>query len=99
MVDKIKISLAESAIKDLEDILEYYNEQKIPHVGNRLVRQVIDDVEYLKDQPDMGRIVSEFEQKNLRELIRPPFRIVYLRELYKIRVVRVWRSERLLISP
>ncbi len=99
MVDKIKVSLAESAIKDLEDILEYYEEQKIPHVGNRLVGQVIDDIEHLKDQPDIGRIVAEFEQKNLRELIRPPFRIVYLRETFKIRIVRVWRSEKLLILP
>ena len=99
MVDKIKVSLAESAIKDLQDILEYYGEQKIPHVGNRLVGQVIDDIERLKDQPDIGRIVPEFEQKNLRELIRPSFRIVYLRETFKIRIVRVWRSERLLILP
>ena len=99
MEDKIKVSLAESAIKDLESILDYYKEQKIPHVGNRLVGQVIDDIERLKDQPDIGRIVPEFEQKNLRELIRPSFRIVYLRETFKIRIVRVWRSERLLILP
>jgi toxin ParE1/3/4 len=97
MVDKIKVSLAESAIKDLESILDYYKEQKIPHVGKRLVGKVVDDIECLKDQPDMGRVVPEFEQISLRELIRPPFRIVYLREPFKIRVVRVWRSERLLV--
>ncbi|MCP4294961.1 MAG: type II toxin-antitoxin system RelE/ParE family toxin [Proteobacteria bacterium] len=99
MVDKIKVSFTESAIKDLEDILAYYEEQKTPHVGNRLVGQVIGDIEHLKDQPDMGRIVPEFEQKNLRELIRPPFRIVYLRETFNVRIVRVWRSEKLLILP
>ena len=99
MKDKIKISLAESAVKDLEDILEYYNEHKIPQVGKRLVSKVIEDIECLEDQPDMGRIVPEFEQNNLRELIRSPFRIVYLREPLKIRIVRVWRSERLLVLP
>jgi toxin ParE1/3/4 len=99
MVDKIKVSLAESAIKDLESILDYYIEQKIPHVGKRLVGKVVDDIECLKDQPGMGRVVPEFEQMSLRELIRPPFRIVYLREPFKIRVVRVWRSERLLVLP
>ena len=99
MDDKIKISLAESAIEDLEDILNYYSEQKVPHVGKRVVSQVLEDIECLKNQPDMGRIVPEFEQNRLRELIRPPFRIVYLRESSKIRIVRVWRSERLLILP
>lgn len=99
MGEPIKISLAESAVEDLEDILIYYTDQKIPHVGKRLVSQVLKDIECLKDQPDIGRVVPEFEQNKLRELIRPPFRIVYLREPYKIRIVRVWRSERLLVLP
>jgi hypothetical protein len=43
-----------------------------------------------------GRIVPEFDQPFLRELIRPPFRIVYRRDPKHVRVVRVWRSERLL---
>jgi len=32
----------------------------------------------------------------MRELIHPPFRIVYRREANQIRIVRVWRSERVL---
>ena len=47
----------------------------------------------------MGRIVPAFEQLFLRELIRPPFRIVYRRDPKHVRVVRVWRSERLLELP
>ena len=47
----------------------------------------------------MGRIVPEFDQPFLRELIRPPFRIVYRRDPRRVRVVRVWRSERLLNVP
>lgn len=44
----------------------------------------------------MGRMVPEFGQPFLRELIQPPFRIVYRRDKGRVRVVRVWRSERLL---
>jgi len=94
-----KISFAVSALRDLEDVLEYYKEQKIPHVGERLVAQVIKDIELLGKQPDMGRLVPEFELENLRELIRAPFRIVYRRDRNKVRIVRVWRSERLLVLP
>ncbi|RLC00599.1 MAG: type II toxin-antitoxin system RelE/ParE family toxin [Deltaproteobacteria bacterium] len=99
MAARNKISFAVSALRDLEDVLEYYKEQKIPHVGERLVAQVIKDIELLGKQPDMGRLVPEFELDNLRELIRPPFRIVYRRDRNKVRIVRVWRSERLLVLP
>jgi plasmid stabilization system protein ParE len=96
---KIKISFALSALGDLEDVLEYYREQKIPEVGERLAGNIITDIELLVEQPDTGRIVPEFNLKYLRELIRPPFRIVYRRDQHKIRVVRIWRSERLMVLP
>ena len=43
----------------------------------------------------MGRVVPEFGLSSLRELIRPPFRIVVRREPEAVSIVRVWRSERL----
>jgi len=51
-------------------------------------------IERLNDFPESGRVVPEFEMVNLREIIHPPFRIVYRLDANKIRVVRVWRSER-----
>ena len=99
MSKRIKISFAESALEDLEDVLEYYREQQVPQVGEKLVGNVIQDIELLSEQPDMGRIVPEFDLKYLRELIRPPFRIVYRRDHNKIRIVRVWRSERMMVFP
>ena len=50
----------------------------------------------MREQPEMGRIVPEFNNENLREIIRPPYRIVYRRQKIKISIVRIWRSERLL---
>jgi len=49
----------------------------------------------LADYPDAGRVVPEFGQPFLHELIRPPFRIAYRRDREAVRVVRVWGSERL----
>lgn len=99
MTEHIKISFALSAVSDLEDVLEFYSEQKIPHVGERLIEKIFNDIELLSEQPGMGRIVPEFDLEYLRELIRPPFRIVYRKETERIRIVRIWRSERLLILP
>jgi toxin ParE1/3/4 len=36
---------------------------------------------------------------NLREVIYSPFRIIYRLDESRIRVVRVWRSERILKIP
>ena len=99
MVAEVTIAFAESAISDLQEILSYYEEQTIPHVGKKLVADIIADIELLSEQPDIGRIVPEFELEYLRELIRPPFRIVYQRDKKRVSIVRVWRSERLLRLP
>ena len=93
------VTLAESAISDLEEIRDWYAEQGVPEVGNRLVAEVFNRIEALADHPEMGRVVPEFGQAFLRELIHPPFRIVYRHDPGRVRVVRVWRGERLLQLP
>ena len=73
------ISFAESALTDLETIKEWYAEQGAPQMGDKLVAEVFERIEALANHPDTGRVVLEFEQPFLRELIQPPFRIVSLR--------------------
>ena len=90
------VSFSESALGDLTAIRKWYSEQGVPEVGERLVSEIVTQVEMLADHPDLGRVVPEFGQSTIRELIHPPFRIVYRRDSKRARVVRVWRSERLL---
>jgi plasmid stabilization system protein ParE len=93
---KAVLRFAESAVADLEELNAWYTEQGVPEVGDRIVSEIVESIEALADHPDMGRIVPEFDQPFLRELIRPPFRIVYRRAPRQVWIVRVWRSERLL---
>jgi plasmid stabilization system protein ParE len=93
------IILAESAVQDLEAIQGYYQEQDVPEVGVRIVTEMISSFEGLATYPEQGRIAPEFNNPQIRELIHPPFRIVYRRHKEKISVVRVWRSERLMRLP
>lgn len=92
----MKIRLSDSAFDDLESVIAYYNDEGVPDVGPRLVAELLKSIERLSDHPDSGRIVPEFQLAHIREIIKPPFRIVYLREATAITVIRVWRSERLL---
>lgn len=63
------------------------------------MRELVTRIERLRDHPDIGRMVPEFGQPLLRELIHPPFRIVYGRDPRYVRIVRIWRSERQLQMP
>jgi toxin ParE1/3/4 len=96
---KVAIRFAESALADLEELRAWYIERGVPDVGERLLGAIVASIEALANHPEMGRIVPEFEQPFLRELIRPPFRIVYRRDPKHVRIVRVWRSERVLELP
>ena len=95
-MSRVVISFAESALRDLEEIKAWYAGQGVSDIGDRFVAEIFQRVETLVDHPDIGRLVPEFGQSFLRELIHPPFRIVYRHDIKHVRVVRVWRSERLL---
>jgi len=100
MPRKRTITFAVSAVDDLEAIRAWYkDQQQIPEVGSRLIKEIISQVERLADFPESGRIVPEFNIENLREIIFAPFRIVYRLDGKKIKIVRVWRSERMLRLP
>ena len=72
-MSRITISFAESALADLEQVRAQYAEQGVPEAGKGLIAEVLQRVQALADRPDMGRLVSEFDQTFLRELIDPSF--------------------------
>ncbi len=96
---KISIRFAESVVAYLEEIRLWYADQGIPEVGKRLIDEIFQRVEALRKHPELGRIVPEFDQSFLRELLHPPFRVVYRHDPGMVRIVRVWCGERLLRLP
>lgn len=90
----MELRIAHSALADLQAIQAYYKEQAVPHIGNEFVTAILARSEILLDHPDAGRVVPEFNLTHIRELIHPPFRIVYLRQQQEVVLIRVWRSER-----
>ena len=95
----MKLTIAQSALNDLKDIQAYYLDQGVPESGQKFVGAILEKVQRLVDHPDSGRKVPEFDQEQIREIIHPPFRIVYLRNTTTVSLIRVWRSERLLLLP
>ncbi|PKM37214.1 MAG: addiction module toxin RelE [Gammaproteobacteria bacterium HGW-Gammaproteobacteria-10] len=95
----MKLLFADSAINDLMDIKAYYREQVVEQIGDQFVSEIIAHLEVLIEHPEIGRMVPEFAESDIRELIHPPFRVVYWLDNPQVHVVRVWRSERLLQLP
>ncbi len=93
----MKIRLTQSALSDLEELQTYYKSQHAEEIGIRFVKEIISHIETLKTHPKIGRIVPEFDDESIREIIHKPFRVVYLLKGEMIYVIRVWRGERLLI--
>jgi toxin ParE1/3/4 len=99
MPSRRRVTFANSAVVDLENVRRWYLEQDVPEVGERLLREIVAAVELLADFPESGRVVPEFGVATLREVIHSPFRIVYRVDAERVRIVRVWRGERLLRLP
>ena len=94
----MNIDFSESAIWDLEDIKLYYAEQNIPEIGKNFIIEIIKHIETLPANPKIGRQVPEFQMASIRELIHPPFRVVYVLNDHSIQIIRIWRSERLMVG-
>ena len=95
----MKLIIARSALNDLEAIKAYYLERAVPEIGQKFVSTILEKAQRLIEHPDSGRKVPEFDQEQVREIIHPPFRVVYMRHTSAVNLVRVWRSERLLLLP
>lgn len=95
----MELRIAQSALKDLQAIQEYYKEQGVPNIGDEFVITILKHSEMLQRHPDAGRVVPEFNLDHIRELIHAPFRVVYLRQANEVVLIRVWRSERQLEIP
>lgn len=96
MPAKYAITFAASAVEDLEEIREWYRDRMVPEIADKIIIQLMASIERISSFPQSGRVVPEFNLLYLREIISAPFRIVYRIDSNHIRVVRVWRSERLL---
>ncbi|NTW58997.1 MAG: type II toxin-antitoxin system RelE/ParE family toxin [Nitrospirae bacterium] len=99
MAEQARITFAASPIKDLEDMQAWCLGEGVPDVRKRLTAEIIAKIERLGAHPLSGRVVPEFTVEHLREIVYPPFRIVYRHDKNRVRIVRIWRSERLLKLP
>lgn len=91
----VEIRWTEQAADDLEAIAEFIASDS-PHYASLFCIEVLAAVERLTIFPDRGRIVPEWSDPSIRELILGNYRIIYRRRGEIVELLSVYHSSRLL---
>ena len=90
-----QITLSPRAIRDLQEIVRYVSFDN-PTRAESFGRELIAKTKMLISFPQIGRVVPEFDETNVREIIHCSYRIVYRvnHEKHLIEVARFWHGAR-----
>jgi plasmid stabilization system protein ParE len=90
-----KIIWSRQARDDLRDIVTFIAEDNQP-VAESFGFRLMAKVDLLAQFPEIGRMVPEEQDANIREIIFPPYRIVYrvLAENHLVAIARIWHGAR-----
>jgi len=83
-----EISWSLTAQKNLEAIADYIAKDS-PYYAVNFVNRIMRYAETLGNLPELGRMVPEFNDKNIRELIFHNYRIVYKLQREEVFIVAV----------
>jgi plasmid stabilization system protein ParE len=86
-----EVRWTERAVEDLAAIKAFIS-QESPAYALAVVGRLYQAVGQLAQFPDSGRIVPEQARSEIRELARPPYRIVYRHRPDLVEVLLVFRS-------
>jgi plasmid stabilization system protein ParE len=86
-----EVRWTERAVEDLAAIKAFIG-QESPAYALAVVGRLYQAVGQLAQFPDSGRIVPEQARSEIRELVRPPYRIVYRRRPDLVEILLVFRS-------
>ena len=87
------------AVEDAQAIKSFIA-QDSPTSATLVVQRILDAIEHLPKFPESGRIVPEYNDPTLRELVRPPYRIVYRLRQNELHIITIHHASRLLrVAP
>lgn len=91
----MKIIWSKTASIKAEEISDYIAQDSI-NEAKEWISQLLSEVERLDVFPELGRVVPNFDDNSLREIIFGNYRIIYEIRRNTIEILTVWHSKRLL---
>ncbi|MBA7534669.1 hypothetical protein ES705_26918 [subsurface metagenome] len=92
---EVKIVWSEEALKDIEEIISFISKDSELYAVN-FASKIIGAVETLRLFPEIGRIVPEYDDPKIREIIYRNYRIVYQIEERAVEIITVSHGSKLL---
>lgn len=90
----VEVNWTALALEDLDDIAKYISKDSVRY-AKLTIRTLLLSTDILTNTPKIGRIVPEFNNSLIRELIRGNYRIVYrIVSTKKIDILTVHHSAR-----
>jgi addiction module RelE/StbE family toxin len=89
----VRVRWTRLALADLVSARDRLLEEN-PRAAEAMLRQVTEALKKLRTHPRIGRIVPERRSAGYREIILPPYRLVYAIGRGEIHVLRYWHSRR-----
>ena len=86
-----------TALEDVEAIASYISRDSFSYAG-AVVRKIINSTRNLESFPFAGRIVPEFDDKNIREVFAYSYRIVYRVDNEAVTIASVIHGKRSFFS-
>jgi plasmid stabilization system protein ParE len=68
--------------------------QDHPVAAAQWLERLLKAVDTLAELPDRGRVVPELARQDIRELILPPYRVIYRRDSKRVLILTVRHSSR-----
>jgi addiction module RelE/StbE family toxin len=91
----VRIRWTETAIAHVRGIYDYL-ERSAPVYARRMAERLVERPEQLRDFPESGRRVPEYDRADVREVIEGPYRIIYRVEGENVTILAVVHGRHLL---
>lgn len=87
-----------SAVEHLAAIARYIGRTS-PVYAERMVDRILQRVDRLAEFPELGHVVAEARDENIREVVEGPYRIIYLAQPTRVDVLAIVHGRRLIEWP
>ncbi|MDD2603911.1 MAG: type II toxin-antitoxin system RelE/ParE family toxin [Desulfobacteraceae bacterium] len=91
----MRIAWSPLAVERASEVVDYIAQDK-PSAADNWIRTIFSKVEQLRSNPEIGRIVPEINERQIRELIYGNYRIIYHVEAKQISILTIRHGKQIL---
>lgn len=94
----VSIAWTEISLEDLKEIFDFIAQDSVRY-ATITSNKIYNEAQSVARNPYIGRVVPEFNEKFIREVIEGNYRIIYrIKNVERVDILRVYHSARLLKS-